>query len=149
VQADTGLSDQLFEVTAERDQANSKALRLEARLNSLFDAELTLGQSSQKVPSATPSTLRENELIATIAAFQRALEQKNKAIGHMVPASKYMQVHAACHQFCWISTRACAVIMSRVNTPPCERAGGEWSQGHQERPAEDSTGATGSSIAEV
>jgi hypothetical protein len=94
LQAESIVSDELFEAKAERDHAVQKALRLEARIERLFSAELRSdkGNSSATAQGHAAATSRENELMVTISAFQRALEQKNKAIGHMVPASKYMQV---------------------------------------------------------
>lgn len=85
---------ELFEARAERDYSLHKVQRLEARLEQLFSAELREGAAAppQSAGASRTVTSRENELMATIAAFQRALEQKNKAIGVMVPASKFMQV---------------------------------------------------------
>jgi hypothetical protein len=91
----SGLEGQLFEARAERDEAQHRCVRLEARLRDLFAASLlseaqAVALRHGKGPAS--ARVRENELIATIQTLQRALARQQQSAQSMVASSRHMQV---------------------------------------------------------
>ena len=94
---------ELFQVRLARDQAESQAARLKARLEELFGqsgADLTSGAAAgggRRAGAAAASgssavmSAREAELTSTVANLKTALE---KATASSVPTTKYMAVSA-------------------------------------------------------